>query len=240
MSKVLALLVAMQLLASALTLPRGVYKNAYITPESAYPIYKQMREAKTLFLKGNVKEATPIFIKVLLKSKRLKTEKNIDQYDYLYAHHGILTALKMDEKNEKEYIKLSKKILSYLDKSTKRGIWEEGELGQFQMKMYRTVGNSLALLLYKSSERKDKKKMKEALKYIKKAEKYIRSDKDFYIKDTKEKITNAIAGNSPLKSEEKKLKITKRMKSKDELKKGFQNSLKSERITKDMKKTSKI
>lgn len=213
MRKTLALLFTLALSASALTLPKAVYKNSHITPSTSYPIYKQMSEAKALFVKGKVKEATPIFIKALVKSSRSKADKNIDQYDYLYAHHGVLTALKIDEKDEQAYIKLSKKILSYLDKSTARGVWEEGELGQFQMKIYRNVGNSLALLLYKSSERKDEKKMKEALKYIKKAEKYIRNEKDFYIKDSKEQITNAIAGNPPLESEKEKLKITKIIKS---------------------------
>lgn len=228
MSKTLALLFTLALSASALDLPKSVYKNSHITPSTSYPIYKQMSEAKALFVKGKVKEATPMFIKILVKSSRSRADKNIDQYDYLYAHHGILTALKFDEKNEETYIKLSKKILAYLDKSTKRGIWEEGELGQFQMKMYRDVGNSLALLLYKSSERKDEKKMKEALKYIKKAEKYIRSEKDFFIKDSKEQITNAIAGNPPLEAEKEKIKITKVIKTKKELKKesnGSNNTL---------------
>jgi len=230
MRKIFALLLTMLLSASALTLPRSIYKNSYITPESSYPIFKQMSEAKTLFKKGQIKESTPLFIRILLKSSKSKAEKNIDQYDYLYAHHGLLTALKIEGKKEKEYIKLSKKILSFLDEATKRGIWEEGELGQFQMQMYRSIGNSLAQLLYKSSKRKDKKKMHEALKYIKKAEKYIRSEKDFYIKDTKEKITNAIAGNPPLKSEEAKLKITKRIKSKSELKKALKKTLNRKKI----------
>jgi len=219
MNKIFSLLVISVLSASAFTLPSNVYKNSHITPSSSYPIYQQMREAKTLFLKGNLKESTPLFIKTLQNSTRSKGAKNIDQYDYLYAHHGILTALKIDDKREDAYIKLAKKIISYLDKSTARGIWEEGELGQFQMKMYRTVGNQLALLLYKSSQRKDKKKMQQALKYINKSEKYIRSDKDFYLKDTKEKITNAIAGNPPLESEKEKLKITKVIKSKEDIKK---------------------
>ncbi len=220
MSKIVALLfTTLALSASALTIPKDVYKNSHITPSTSYTIYKQMSEAKAFFVKGKVKEATPIFIKTLVKSSKSRGAKNIDQYDYLYAHHGLLTALKIDEKNEKAYIKLSKKILAYLDKSTKRGIWEEGELGQFQMKMYRSVGNSLALLLYKSSQRKDEQKMQEALNYIEKAENYIRNDKDFYIKDSKEQITNAIAGNPPLKSETERLKITKVIKTKEIIKK---------------------
>ncbi len=240
MSKVFALLLTMLLSAPALTLPHNVYKQSHITPETSYPIYKQMQEAKAFYKKGDIKESTPRFIRILLKSSKSKAEKNIDQYDYLYAHYGILSALKIEQKDEKTYIKFAKKILSYLDKSTVKGIWEEGELGQFQMKVYRDIGNSLALILYKSSKRKDTKKMEEALKYIKKAEKYIRSESDFYIKDTKEQITNALAGNPPLKSEEEKLKITKRIKSKSELQKGFQKSLKNEKITKEVKKTSKI
>ncbi len=240
MYKILALLLTMQLLASALTLPRSIYKNSHVTPESAYPIYKQMQAAKTFYKKGNLKEATPLFVKMLLKSAKSKAQKNIDQYDYLYAHYAILEALKRDEKDEKTYIKFAKKILRYLDKSTEKGIWEEGELGQFQMKVYRDVGNTLAKILYKSSKRKDKKKMKEALKYANKAEKYIRSESDFYIKETKQQITNALAGNPPLKSEEAKLKIIKHIKSQSTLKKGLQNSLKSEKKTKEIKKTPQI
>ncbi len=213
MNKIFVLLSTLVLSASALTLPNTIYKDSHITPESSYPIFQEMREAKTFFQKGNIKESTPRFIKTLLRSGKSSGDKNIDQYDYLYAHYGILSAIQRDEKNEKNYIKLAKKVLRYLDKSTSRGIWEEGELGKFQLMMYQVVGNALAEKLYKASGRTDKKLMKQALYYINKSEKYIRSDKDFYIKDTKEKITNALEGNPLLKSEKERLTITKIIKS---------------------------
>ncbi len=237
MNKIGLLLLSILFSASALTLPRTIYKPSTITPESAYSIYKQIQEAKKFYKKGNLKESTPRFIRIVLNSTKSNAEKNIDQYDYLYAHYAILAALKRDEKDEKNYILLAKKILRYLDKSTAKGIWEEGELGQFQMKVYRDVGNALANILYKNSKRTDKKKMKEAKKYIEKAEKYIRSEDDFYIKETKEKITNALAGNPPLKSEEKKLKIIKRIKSNKEDSKTLQNHLKEKKFGKNLEKS---
>ncbi len=240
MIKIVTILSSFMLSLSALSLPHRIYKNPEITPESAYPIYKQMQEAKSLYKKGKLKEATPKFIRVLLKASQSKGQKNIDQYDYLYAHYAILADLKRDEKDEKTYIKFAKKILRYLDKSTAKGIWEEGELGQLQMKVYRDVGNDLAKILYKNSKRKNKKLMKEALKYVNKAEKYIRSESDFYIKETKQQITNALTGNPPLKSEEEKLKIIKHIKSKESLKKTSDEMKKSEKTPKEIKKVPQI
>jgi hypothetical protein len=208
MLKIFISLILLQLALSALTLPKRIYHDSVITPESDYPIYKQMREASRLFKKGNLEESTPLFIRVLLKAAKGGGNKNIDQYDYLYAHYAILAALQRDEKNDQTYIKLAKKILRYLDKATEKGIWEEGELGQFQMKVYKVVGNRVAELLYKSSKRKDKKRMKEALRYINKAQEYIRSESDFYIKETKAQILNALDGNPPLEGEEK-ITVTK-------------------------------
>jgi len=227
MSKIIAVLLSLQVWALALTLPNSLYKQSHITPSSSYQIFQQMREAKTLFQKGDIKGATPIFIRTLLTSSKSSADKNIDQYDYLYAHNGILTAIERDEKHQEAYIKLSKKILSYLDQATERGIWEEGELGKYQLKMYQVVGNALAKKLYKASKRKDKKLMKQALYYINKAEKYIRSDKEFYIKETKEKITNALAGNPMLKSEKERLTITKIIKSDKDKKKVSKDANKS-------------
>jgi len=219
MYKILLTFLTLTVSVSALTLPNSIYKNATITPQSSYKIYENMRDATILFRKGKVKDSTALFIKTLEIASKSKKEKNIDQYDYLYAHYGILSAIENDEKEEETYIKLSKKILRYLDKATSRGIWEEGELGQFQLKMYKTIGNHLAELLYVDSKRKDKKKMKEALRYINKAEKYIRDERDFYIKDTKAKITNALEGNPPLTSEKDKIKVIKHIKVEKDLKK---------------------
>jgi hypothetical protein len=80
--------------------------------------------------------------------------------------------------------------------------------------MYKTVTDHYAKLLYKESKREDSKLLKEALLYAKKAEKYIRSDEDFYIKETREWIQNAIDGNPPLKSEKKTIEIIKELKTK--------------------------
>ena len=209
MKTIFVLFFALTLSLSALTLPQSIYKNPTITPESSYPIFELMRDAKHAFHKGDMNQSTQLFIRTLLKAKKNSKNKNIDQYDYLYAHHGILTAIAHREKEENNYIKLSKKILKYLDKSTVRGIWEEGELGKLQLMMYKRHGNTLAKKLYEQSKRKDKKLMQQALFYIKKAEKYIREDKDFYIKETKAQITNALEGNPPLKDEHTKLKVTK-------------------------------
>ena len=240
MIKIVTILSSFILSLPALSLPHRIYKNPEITPESAYPIYKQMQEAKTLYKKGKLKEATPKFIRVLLKASQSKDQKNIDQYDYLYAHYAILADLKRDEKDKKTYVKFAKKILRYLDKSTAKGIWEEGELGQLQMKVYRDVGNDLAKILYKYSKRKDKKLIKQALKYANKAEKYIRIESDFYIKETKKQITNALEGNPPLKSEEKKLKIIKYIKSKKASQKTSKEMTKSEKIQKEIQKVPQI
>ena len=200
----------------ALQLPSTLYKNAKITPESGYETFKVMSEAKSLFTDGKVKDASELFIKVLTKASKSKTNKNIDQYDYLYAHYGLLKLLETNKNDEDEYKKLAKKIISFLDKSTDNGkdIWEEGELGKFQLNMYQTVTNHYAKLLYKESKREDKKLLNEALLYAKKAEKYIRDDKDLYIKETREWIENAIKGNPPLKSEKKTIEIIKSLKTK--------------------------
>ncbi len=213
MKYLLAILLVLVIPASALQLPKQIYHKSFITPESSYATYKQMHKAKQLFRKGKIKEATPIFIRILLEASKKKKEKNIDQYDYLYAHYGILYALEREKGKEREYIKLATKILSYLDITTKKGIWEEGELGQLQMQVYKKVGDHLAQLLYQSSKREDKKRLKQALRIINKSEKYIRSSEDYYIKDTKAKITNALAGNPPLASEKKKIKVVKYIKS---------------------------
>ena len=200
----------------ALQLPNTVYKNAKITPESGYDTFKIMSEAKSLFNDGKVKDASGFFIKALTKSSQSKADKNIDQYDYLYAHYGLLKLLETNKNDEEEYKKLAKKIISFLDKSTDNGkdIWEDGELGKFQLNMYKTVTDHYAKLLYKESKREDSKLLKEALLYAKKAEKYIRSDEDFYIKETREWIQNAIDGNPPLKSEKKTIEIIKELKTK--------------------------
>jgi hypothetical protein len=209
MKKIFVLFFALLLSTQALTLPKSVYKTPTITPESSYPVFELMRDAKKFYHKGDFNQSTQLFIRALLQAKKGSNEKNIDQYDYLYANHGILTSIEHKEKEDKTYIKLAKNLLRYLDKATKRGIWEEGELGQLQLMIYRHHGNTLAKKLYAQSKRKDKKLMQAALYYIKKAEKYIRSEQDFYIKDTKAKISNALKGNPPLKDEKAKIKVTK-------------------------------
>jgi tetratricopeptide (TPR) repeat protein len=214
--KKLLLPLALCMSLSALEIPNSVYKNAKITPESSYETFKIMSEAKSLFTDGKAKDASELFIKAITKSSKSNAPKNIDQYDYLYAHYGLLKLLETNKNDEKKYKKLAKKIISFLDKSTNNGkdIWEDGELGKFQLNMYKTVTDHYAKLLYKESNREDQKLLKEALKYAKKAEKYIRSDEDFYIKETREWIQNAIDGNPPLKSEKKTIEIIKELKTK--------------------------
>ncbi len=196
---------------NALEIPSSIYNNKVeITPESSYEIYKIISEGKMLFEKGKYSDASRYFIKALQQAKHPKGEKNIDQYDYLYANYALLRLLASNKDDSYKYKKLAKSVISYLDKITNNGkdIYEEGELGQFQLKMYRSVADYYAKLLYKESGRKDEKLLKEALKYAKKAQKYIRDDKDFYIKETVAMIQNAIDGNPPLKGE-KEVEIIK-------------------------------
>ena len=210
MNRILGLLILFALSLPALSLSKGILNaDITITPESSYEVFQVMRDAKKKFRKGKVQEAAPLFIQTLKKALKNNPHKNIDQFDYLYAHYGILSALKNDEKQKKTYKTLAKKILTFLDKATIKGIWEEGELGQMQMLVYRRVGNQLASLLYKESKREDKKKLQEALRIIKKSEDYIRKDNQMYIKETQEKITNAIEGKPPLSGEKALLKTEK-------------------------------
>jgi hypothetical protein len=201
--------------ANALTLPDTLYKSVRITPESSYEIFKLMAQAKELYQKGQKNDASELFIKVLQKATKSKRNKNIDQYDYLYANSALLNML-LDNKNFDEYKRLAKRVISFLDRSTNRGkdIWEEGELGKFQLQVYRDVANNLALLLYKESNRSDEKLLKEALKYANISQKYIRDDSQNYIKKTKLYIQNALKGNPPLKEESDKIEIIKVIKSK--------------------------
>jgi hypothetical protein len=204
----------------ALQLPNSIYKNSKITPESSYETFKIMSEAKSLFADGKIKDSSGLFIKALSNSTKSKADKNIDQYDYLYAHYALLKLLETDKNDEDKYKKLAKKIISFLDRSTNNGkdIWEEGELGKFQLNMYKTVANHYAKLLYKESKREDKKLLKKALLYAKKAEKFIRDDSDLYLKETREWIENALKGNPPLKSEKESIEIIKKLKTKKDIK----------------------
>jgi tetratricopeptide (TPR) repeat protein len=194
----------------ALDLPKVAYtQNIHITPESDYNIYKLIREGESYLSKGQNKKASNFFIKALLKAKRAKGNRTISQYDFLIAKYGLL---KLTQNNEdlKDYKKMAKSILHFLDKTTNKGkdIWEEGDLGKLQLDLYRNILNNYANILYKESNRDDKKLLKSALSYAKRAKNFIRSDEDSYIKETNKKIENAIAGNPPLK-DEKEVQIVK-------------------------------
>jgi hypothetical protein len=204
------LLLTITISLNAYDLPSYIYKkHINITPESNYQTYRLMSEGKKAFAKGKLKEATNSFLKALKYASSSKGSKNIDQYDYLFANYGILTLLK-NQGDKQNYQKLSKHLISFLNKITKNGkdIWEEGELGKFQLYIYKNVSNDLAKLLYQESERKDKKLLKEALYYSNISQKFIRSDEDNYLKKTKAMIENAIEGNPPLK-DEKEIQIIK-------------------------------
>jgi len=194
----------------ALELPKVAYtQNIHITPESDYNIYKLIREGESYLSKGQNEKAGNFFVKALLKAKRAKGSRTISQYDFLIAKYGLL---KLTQNNEdlKDYKKMAKSILHFLDKTTNKGkdIWEEGDLGKLQLNLYKTILDSYANILYKESKREDQKLLKSAHFYAQRAKMFIRGDEDFYIKETNRKIENAIAKNPPLK-DEKEVQIVK-------------------------------
>jgi len=194
----------------AIDLPNIAYtKSMKITPESDYNVYKVIREGEKLLSKGQSKKASKLFIKALSTARRIKTQNSIDQYDFLLSKYALLNLLENSDDTE-HYKKMARSILYFLDKTTNYGkdIWEESDLGKFQLELYRNILNKYAKILYKESKRKDKKLLKQSMQYIKKAERFIRSDDDFYIKETKRKISNALEGNPPLK-DEKEVQIIK-------------------------------
>jgi len=194
----------------ALNLPKVAYtQNIHITPESDYKIYKLVREGESYLSKGQNKKAGTFFIKALLKAKKAMGNRAISQYDFLIAKYGLLK-LTENKEDTKDYKKMAKSILRFLDKTTHKGkdIWEEGDLGKLQLNLYKTILNSYANILYKESNRKDQKLLKSAHFYAQRAKMFIRGDEDFYIKETNRKIENAIAGNPPLK-DEKEVQIVK-------------------------------
>ncbi|RUM67209.1 MAG: hypothetical protein DSZ06_01750 [Sulfurospirillum sp.] len=194
----------------ALNLSKVAYtQNMPITPESEYNIYKLIKDGETYLSKGQNKKAGDLFIKAISKAKRLDGERVISQYDFLIAKYGLLK-LTENEEDKKDYKKMAKSILRFLDKTTNNGkdIWEEGDLGKLQLNLYKYILNSYANILYKESKRENKKLLKSANYYAKRAKMFIRGDEDFYIKDTNRKIENAIAGNPPLK-DEKEVQIIK-------------------------------
>ncbi len=212
MKRIISISVALYLsMLNASEIPTSLYKHyPHITPESNYKVYQAIEKAKELYQRGKIEEAKDKFIDILKRTNRSKTAKNIDQYDFLYANYALLTILEQDEHGEADYKKLAQHILHYLDKTTHNGkdIWEEGELGQLQLKMYQTIANHTAKILYKESNRTNKRVLKQALSYAKKANQFIRTDEDSYLKETKAMIENALAGNPPLKGENE-IKIIK-------------------------------
>ncbi len=212
MKRSISLFVALYLSTlNASEIPSALYQHyPHITPESNYKIYQAIEKAKESYQKGQLQETKERFIQILKQANRSKAVKNIDQYDFLYANYVLLTMLGQNEKSESDYKKLAKYVLHYLDKETRNGkdIWEEGDLGQLQLKMYQTIANHTAKILYKESNRTNKKLLREALSYAKKATQFIRSEEDNYLKETKMIIENALAGNPPLKGENE-IKIIK-------------------------------
>ncbi len=189
------LLVIFSIETFAQPLPELIYQKSKITPESKYEIYQNAKKAKHYFHKGEQENALNSAIKTLTLSLETAGDRIIDQYDYLYSHYIILSIIKTDATKDKEYIKLSSKLFNYLDDVTSKGIWEESELGLFQMKLYREIGNTMAIKILKNKKEEQIDQLEKALEIIKKAEKYIRSPNDFYIKETKQKIIDAIDEN---------------------------------------------
>jgi len=80
MNKILLVLVALVLSASALTLPNSIYKNSHITPQSNYAIYKEMREAKLKRLMAD--ESFPLQLE-LHKLDCSSSHGKLDNYYFL-------------------------------------------------------------------------------------------------------------------------------------------------------------
>ena len=179
----------------AIPLPDFIYQKSKVTPESNYEIYKKMKEARSFLYKGKQENALNMALDALNISSQIKANRVIDQYDYLSAHYIILSVISNDQTKDQDYIKLSSKLFTYLDDTTSRGVWEESELGLFQMKLYREIGNTMALKLLNNAKKEEINRLQEALRIIEKAEKYIRSPDEFYIKETKQKILHAIEKN---------------------------------------------
>jgi len=215
--RILFLLTSTTILLNALSLPSTIYKSNYnITPESNYTIYKKVQKAKELYIKGKRDESAKIFIDLLKKAAHSNSDKNIDQYDYLISNIALLDILK-DKDDNKNYKLLARKVISFLDKNTNKGkdIWEEGDLGKLQLKIYKSLLDNYAKILYKESNRDDDKLLKKALYYANRAQKFIRSEEDNYLKETKLIIQNAIDKNPPLDIE-KEVQIIKHIDTKDE------------------------
>ncbi len=192
LNKIFTLLLVLSIPSFATALPDFIYQKSEITPESNYKIYQNMQKLKRYIRQHNKDSALEIAINTLKLSSQIDEDRVIDQYDYLFTHYIILSIIESDEKEDQEYIRLSTKLFNYLDDVTSKGVWEESELGQFQMKIYREVGNATALKLLKHHKTEQMEDLDKALKIIEKSEKYIKSSDDFYIKNTKARILEMI------------------------------------------------
>jgi len=194
-NKIFTLLVIFSIQIIATPLPELIYQESEVTPESKYEIYQKFKQTKNSFLKGEQENALNGAIETLTLSLQTSGNRVIDQYDYLYSHYIILSIISKDKTKDQEYIRLASKLFAYLDDVTSKGIWEESELGLFQMKLYRDVGYTMANKLLKNTKKEQIDTLKEALRIIEKAEKYIRTPDDFYIKNIKKEIIDTIEEN---------------------------------------------
>jgi LAS superfamily LD-carboxypeptidase LdcB len=173
----------------ALSLNKSLFKHSKITPETNYEIYSILQKAKRYSNQRNREKALFNYTKALsISSKNRYKERNIDQSDYLETHYQVLQLIKEEDKERKNYIKLSKKLLNFLDKATSKGIWEGSELGQLQIRLYKELGEELALHLINDKSTHKFKKYYEALRYINKSTKFIVGFEDYHLLETKVKV----------------------------------------------------
>ncbi len=193
MKKLLSLIAIAVISLQGVELPKSIYKNnMHITTESNYKVYKLIDDAKKAIELNKGDEAKNLLIKSLKIASHTNGSKNISQYDYLFANYTLLALLNMD-KESGEYKKLAKKIISFLDKTTHDGkdIWEDGDLGKFQIRVYRDISLNLANNYFKESNGEDKKLLKEALKYADISIKFSQDGEDAEAKELKTSIRSA-------------------------------------------------
>ncbi len=196
MKRVFSFIAASVIVLNAFELPKSLYKSSTkITIESNYEIFKLIQDTKKAIELNQSDQAKELLVKALKKAAYSKSEKNISQYDYLFANYTLL-ALLDKEKEAEAYKKLAKKVIRFLDTTTNGGkdIWEEGDLGKFQLRVYKDLSLNLAKLYYKESNGDDTKVLKQALKYVNIAIKFAGED-DAQAKELKNSIMEALKKN---------------------------------------------
>jgi len=173
---------------AATKLPDFVYKSFPVSERSDRSIHDLVRDAAQL-VQASPERARPLIIIALEKVNR---GAKIDLYDYLWTQYGLLkTSFKrgsvhFDLGNKKDYLKVAKNVIGFLDNETDVGQWVFTDLGAFQMAVYREAGNGLAWYTFEDTD--DRKILHEALALINRAEQYVIDIEDYFVLDTKVRI----------------------------------------------------